>query len=251
MMTQRWIVLGLAVAGGLHAASLNHPTGSKGIMMVDKFGARIRFFDPVTYKEQASIEVGKNPHDFALSADHKFAYVPIYGEGVYNRNANPGHEVAIIDMAAQKLAGVIDISPYKSPHGIQIDSKGKLYLACDMDRKIVVVDSKTRKVEAAIDNEGTGHWIGILPDGSKAYVTNKADRLFVSVLDLKSRKIVARIPAPNGTEGIAISPDGKRVVAVEQQKAALLVIDPKTDTITDRIELKGQTRGYKAYYSPD
>ena len=247
----RSIPLVAILAAGLSAESLNHPTGSQGLMMVDKFGARIRFFDPTTFKELSSFEVGKNPHDFALSPDHKFAYVPIYGDGVYSRNPNPGHEVVIVDLEAQKLAAVIDIAPFKSPHGIQIDGKGKLYLACDMDRKIVIVDTKTRKVEGAIDNEGTGHWIGILPDGSKAYVTNKSDRLFISVLDLKTKQIVGRIPAPNGSEGITVSPDGKRVVVVEQQQAALLLIDPKTDVVTDRIVLKGQTRGYKAYYSPD
>ncbi len=233
------------------ALELNHPTGTKGVMMVDKYGAKIRFFDPVKLSEISSFDVPKNPHDFVLSADHKFAYIPIYGDGVYGKNPNPGHEVVIVDMDARKLAGTIDIAPHRAPHGIQIGTDGKLYVTCDLDRQVLVINPKTRAIEATLEAEGTGHWIGLLPDASKIYVTNKTDKPFISVIDLKSKKIVDRIPAPNGTEGVAVSPDGKRVVVMETQQAAMLVIDPATDKIVDRIPIKGQTRGYKVYYSPD
>src|SRR5580704_4817675 len=85
-------------------------------------------------------------------------------------------------------------SPYIAPHGIQVDSRGKLYVSCDLSRKLLVIDPKTRSIESAIDTEGTGHWVAVLPDGSKAYVPNKNDKLFISVIDLKARKMVARIP---------------------------------------------------------
>jgi hypothetical protein len=29
------------------------------------------------------------------------AYTPIYGDGIYGRNPNPGHEIAIIDLASR------------------------------------------------------------------------------------------------------------------------------------------------------
>ena len=69
----------------------------------------------------------KNPHDFALSADHRFAYVPIYGPGVYGRNPDPEHEIYVLDLGTRKVAKVIDLLPYRSPHGIQIDERGLLY----------------------------------------------------------------------------------------------------------------------------
>jgi YVTN family beta-propeller protein len=233
------------------AAELNHPTGTKGVMMVDKYGAKIRFFDPVNLSEISNFDVPKNPHDFVLSADHKLAYVPIYGDGVYGKNPNPGHEVVIVDLEGRKLAGTIDIAPHRAPHGIQIGQDGKLYVTCDLDRQVLMINPQTRAIEATLEAEGTGHWIGLLPDGSKIYITNKTDKPFISVIDLKTRKIVNRIPAPNGTEGVAVSPDGKRVIVMESQEAAMLVIDPATDKITDRILLKGQTKGYKVYLSPD
>jgi YVTN family beta-propeller protein len=233
-------------------ADANHPTGTRGILLIDKVGAQIRFIDPVTYKERTAFKVATNPHDFVLTADRKTAYVPLYGDGIYGRNPNPGHEIVIVDMDAQKAVGTIDVAPYRAPHGIQIDGNGTIYVSSDLDRKLLVIDPKTRKVTHAIDTEGTTHWIGILPNGSKIYATNKNDGPFVSVIDLKTHKMAGKIDVPGGTQGIAVSPDGTRVIVMASVEPTAIVIDPATDKIVDRITLANQKGGgYKAYYSPD
>lgn len=246
-----WLI---AVSGclALAAVELNHPTGSKGILLIDKLGAHLRFLDPVNYKEIANVETAANPHDFAISADHKTAFVPIYGDGVYGRNPHPGHEIDIVDLDQHKITGVIDIAPNRAPHGIQIDHDDLLYVTCDLDRRVLVVDPAKRTIVRSIDTEGTGHWIALVRQTGKLYVANKNDRLFISVLDVKTGKMIGKIPAPNGTQGIAASPDGTRVVAMDLKEPILIVIDPKTDQVTDRVALKNQTRGgYKVYFSPD
>ena len=49
-----------------------------------------------------------------------------------------------------------------------------------------------------------------------------------------------------------VSPDGKRVVVMDHTEPVMLVIDPRTDTVTEKIPLKNNTKGgYKVYYSPD
>ena len=233
-------------------ADPNNPTGSTGLVLIDKMGHHLRFFDPKTWTEISNIEVAMNPHDLALSPDHKTAYVTIYGTGVYGKNPNPDHQIAIIDLVSRTQTGTIDVSPYVAPHGIQVDAAGMLYVSCDASRKMLIVDPKTRSIKAAVDTEGTGHWLAVLPDGSKAYVVNKNDRLFITVIDLKARKVIAKIPAPNGTEGIAASPDGKRVLAVDYANPELLVIDPATDKIVDKVTLQGNTRaGSRVRFSPD
>ena len=87
---------------------------------------------------------------------------------MYGRNPHPGHVIAIVDLVSRKLTGTIDISPYIAPHGLQVDSKGTLYASCDLSRKLLVIDPKTKKITAAIETEGTGHWVAVLPDASKA-----------------------------------------------------------------------------------
>jgi len=250
----RSIAAALACATALPTLgeSLNHTTGTEGVLLVDKLGGHVRFFDPASLAERSSLELPKNPHDFALSADHRFAYVPIYGPGIYGRNPEPGHELYVLDLRERKVAKVIDLSPYRSPHGLQIDGNGMLYVTAELERKILVVDPAAGRIVAAIDHEGSGHWIAVLPDGSKAYVANKDDKLFVTVIDLKSRKQVGTVPMPRGTQGITASPDGKRAIAMDLARPEIAVIDTATDSVLERIALTDTTDpAYKAYYSPD
>jgi YVTN family beta-propeller protein len=246
------IVLAIAGAAPVIGPDPNNITGSTGLILIDKLGHHIRFFDPVTHRELSSLDPGVNPHDVAISIDRRTAYVPIYGDGVYGRNPHPGHTIAIIDLAARQITGSIDLSPYQAPHDVKIDPSGTLYVVCDLSRKLLVIDAKARQVKAAIDTEGTGHWFAVLPDGSKAYVANKDDKPFVSVIDLKSRKMIGRVAAPNGTQGIAASPDGKRVLAADYRDPVILVIDPKTDTVIDKVPLREKAQGpYVIRYTPD
>ncbi len=234
------------------AESLNHTTGTQGVLLIDKMGGHVRFFDPTSLAERSALELPKNPHDFALSADHRFAYVPIYGPGIYNRNPEPGHELYVLDLAERKVAKVIDLSPYRSPHGVQIDARGMLYVTAELDRKILVVDPNLGRIVATIDHDGAGHWLAVLPDGSKVYVANKDDKPFVTVLDLAARKQVATVPMPRGTQGITVSPDGKRVIAMDIARPEIAVVDTANDAVLERITLANTTDpAYKAYYSPD
>jgi YVTN family beta-propeller protein len=252
MLRTTMALIGLAVSVPAVAESLNHPTGTAGVMLIDKLGGHVRFLDPGTLAERSSLALPKNPHDFALSADHRFAYVPIYGPGIYNRNPEPGHELYVIDLARGAIANVIDLAPYRSPHGVQIDASGLLYVTAELDRKVLVVDPAARRIVGTIDHEGSGHWLAVLPDGSKGYVANKDDKPFVSVLDLRARKQIGTIPMPNGTQGIAVSPDGARIVAFDFAAPEIAVVDTATDAVLDRIRLAGTTEpAYKGYFSPD
>jgi len=234
------------------AADPNNITGTAGLVMIDKRGGLVRFFDPSTLAEIATLELTGPPHELAISPDHRTAYVPLYGDGVYGRNPHPGHEIVMIDLTRHEVAGTIDVAPYQAPHGLQVDAAGTLYASCDLSRKLLVIDPETRKIEAAIDTGGTGHWAAVLPDGSKAYVANKNDRKFVSVIDLKKREMIGKIPMPNGTQGITVSPDGKRVIAIDFSEPRFVVVDTATDEIVDTVALAGNSVGpFRARYSPD
>jgi len=241
------VLLVTAVAAG----DINHPTGTNGVLLIDKLGAHIRFLDPRTLTDTGQFAVASNPHDFALSPDHSRAYVPIYGDGVYGNNPHPGHEIYVVDLVKHAVASIIDVSPYLAPHAVQVDAAGVIYVACDQDRKLLVIEPRELKVTAAIDTEGTGHWMALLPNGRKMYVANKNDKPFVSVIDLQARKVVGHIPMPNGTQGIAASPDGRRVVALDYAEPKMFVIDTASDRVIDSVMLTENTRGYKPYFSPD
>jgi YVTN family beta-propeller protein len=117
---------------------------------------------------------------------------------------------------------------------------------------VLVVDPAAGRIVAAIDHEGSGHWLAVLPDGSKAYVANKNDKMFVTVIDLAARKQIGTMPMPRGTQGITASPDGKTVIALDFAEPTMAVIDTATDRVRERIALADATEAaYKAYFSPD
>ena len=247
------LVASSALAMAAAGTDPNNITGSTGLVMIDKRGNLVRFFDPATLKETGTLDIGGPPHELAISPDHQFAYIPIYGDGVYGANPNPGHVIAIVDLTTRKMTGTIDVSPAIAPHGLRVDQNGILYAVCDLSRRLLVIDPKARKVQASIDIEGHGHWLAVLPDGSKAYTANKQDRLFVSVVDLKARKMVGRIEMPNGTQGIGMSLDGSRVVAADYAEPNIRVIDTATDRVIDVVKLDGVKGGgpFRLQYSPN
>ena len=248
------VLLSLMTAGGrLSGQAQNRAAGVTGLLLVDKRGNHVRFFNPVTFEEIASFATGdKAPHEVALSADRRIAYIPIYGDGIIGNNPHPGNTLLIVDVASRRLSATVDLSPCQAPHGIQIDAQGLLYVVCDISKTLVVVNPRTRTIEYTLDVEGSGHWLTLLPDASKAYVSHQGGAPFISVIDLKARKMIGRIPATSG--GIVAAPDGRRVYAISRgpSPATVLVIDPVSDKIVDRVAVQGHSQpGYKLHVTHD
>ncbi len=228
----------LAVIGPAQADQ-NSPTGNAGIIAVDKIGAAILFIDPVSYATLKTIKTDRNPHEVAISPDHKTAYVSIYGPGVYGKNPTPGTQVLVVDLPSKTVRDVINVLPNKAPHGLMLTADGgTLYISCDMDKQLLKVDTKTLKIVDKIETEGTGHWVAITPDGSKAYTGNKYSVPYVTVLDLKTHKVIGRIPTPHGAEGIAVAPDGKHMAIAVGAEPSIMLVDTATDKILQNVPLE-------------
>jgi YVTN family beta-propeller protein len=246
-----FLVLALPSAHAL-AADPNNISGTDGLIMIDKRGGFVRFFDPAGLEQVATLDLGDPPHELAISPDRKAAYIPLYGDGVYGNNPNPDHRIVIVDLETHALKATIDVAPNLACHGLQVDSSGLLYASCDLSRTLLVIDPRTQTIETTIDIDGAGHWAAVLPDGSKAYVANKDDRPFVSVVDLKTRKLIARVAMPNGTQGIAASPDGSRVLAMDFSEPKIHVIDTARDEVVAIVDVTDNSIGpFRARYSPD
>jgi len=239
---------------------VNNPTGTRGLIAVDKVGGKVRLYEPGTYRELAAIEVEKLPHEVAISPDHNTAYVTIYGTGIFGNNPNPAQTIAVIDLERRRQVGTISVAPYFAPHGIMVAATGKLWVSCDSSAKLIVINPETGAVEEAFDTGSFGsHWIAMTPDGGKVYISNKTDS--VGVFDVAARKLTKTVVLPNekqGTEGIAASPDGRRVLVVDNFDARVHVIDSQTDAIIDSIPLAGnpptnpkRSRNVRVRYSLD
>jgi YVTN family beta-propeller protein len=100
-------------------------------------------------------------------------------------------------------------------------------------------------VEAIYQAPGKGaHFIAILPNEAKLYLSNKEGDL--GVFDLRRREFLDSVPvgAPglrsgngSGSEGLVPTPDGARLLVVDNDRSDLRVIDTATDREIDRVPL--------------
>src|SRR5262245_28924023 len=105
---------------------------ARGLIAVDKMGGKVLFLDPASYETTAVLDSFQPvPHELLVDRAYATAYVPIFGDGIHGRNPHPGHLLSIIDLPDRRHVGDIDLSPYVSPHSMQIGSDGLLYVTCE------------------------------------------------------------------------------------------------------------------------
>jgi YVTN family beta-propeller protein len=214
--------------------------GARGLIAVDKMGAKILFLDPVSFETQIVLDgFPRTVHELLVLPDTGIAYVPIFGDGIHGRNRNPGHLVCIIDLQRRAHIGDIDLRPHIAPHTLKIAPDGLVYITCENSAVVAVIDPATHKVVDAIESGSTnGHRLIISPDGRWLYTENEED-CTVSVIDLRTRKLVRTIKTPRALAGIAISADGATVVAVDDEQPTLFLIDAASASVVHTVRLEG------------
>ena len=98
-MRYLWLLL---LAGALHADTL---------VVANRGGSSVTLIDPFTMTRLAQVEAGPQPHEVALSADGRLAYVSNYVNG-------GGNTLSVIDLATRTKVKTIDIGELRGPHGI-------------------------------------------------------------------------------------------------------------------------------------
>jgi DNA-binding beta-propeller fold protein YncE len=237
------------------------------IIAVDKVANKLRFYDP-DWSERSVLD-GPEPcvHELALSPDRRFAYVPLYGDGIYGANRRPNHKLLVVDTAREAIADIVDLgTDLLAPHGMVATGDGRLWVTCDIPNKLVCVQPSTRTVEGTWDNPGKGgHILERSADGRRLYVSSKEGPL--GVFDLAGRRFVAAVPMARGgatsgngagSEAVAETPDGTRLVAVDNDETALRIVDLATHREVARVPLlprvlgnPRRSRSAKLGFSPD
>jgi hypothetical protein len=129
----------------------NNPTGTTGLFAVDKRGLRGRWLDAVSFEELASIELPARPHEVAIAADHRTAYVSIYGSGVYGNNPEPGQQLVVVDLSRREVISTWSVEPYLAPHGLALGGDGLLYVSCDASGVVANLATTAGAVVGSID----------------------------------------------------------------------------------------------------
>lgn len=215
-------------------------TNARGLIAVDKMGAKVLFLNPATYATETVLDgFPRTVHELLVVPETGLAYVPIFGDGIHGRNPNPGHLLCVIDLINRKRLTDIDLRPCIAPHTLKLGPDGRVYITCENSAVVAVIDRTSHKVVEAIESGSTnGHRLIISPDGKRLYTENEEDAT-ISVIDLQSRKLLRKITTPRPLAGIAISQDGRTVVAVDDAEPALFLIDAASDEVIRTVRLEG------------
>jgi YVTN family beta-propeller protein len=201
------------------AAEVPHPA----LLVLDKDANELAIVDPSTMKVVAKIPTGIGPHEVAVSADGKTAYVANYGD------KTPGNSLSIIGLAA-RTEKKLDLGPLKRPHGIA-QKNGKVYFTSEMAKAIATVDPATNTVDWIL---GTGqmitHMLVLSPEGKRIYTANIFSD---SITAIEQAQVpggwrLTNIPVGKGPEAIDVSPDGSELWTAHSQDGGVSVIDTAT-----------------------
>lgn len=238
--------------------SVNNPTGTSGLIGIDKLGDAILFFNPLTLELEKTIP-HKNHHEVAISPDHKIAFASEFGKFFAGKFIESGAHVSVVDLETRAIIHRIPTGEFKGPHAMRFDQDNNLWVIFEETGELGCIDTQTL---ALTDTYSIGTadtrppFIEITPDGRHIYVSSKSGNLIV--FDIVARSVIAEINVPKGTEGIAISPDGRKFYAAENTMQDLLEIDISSNKIIASIGLKGAvlsnpktSRLIRLRFSPD
>jgi YVTN family beta-propeller protein len=232
-MSPRTLAAILFMNLAIPAVMAQSSAGSGTLLIAVKGTQSLAIVDPSSAKVTATVpEGGITGHEVIASADGRLAFVPIYGNSGVGKPGTDGRNIAVIDIASQKMVGSIDFDHGVRPHCARIGPKdGLLYVTTELDQSITVIDPKKLKIVGSIPTgQPQSHMLILSHDNRRGYTANVGPGT-VSVLDLQARKTLAIIPISSDTQRIAISNDDKMVFTADQTTPRLAVIDTATNRV--------------------
>ncbi len=228
-MRRHSLVLAMLLA---RTAAQSAPAPAAILAVVNQKQHALVLVDPHTYETLATVPVGVNGHEIAVSPDGTLAYVPIYGNAGVGRPGTDGREIDIVDVTTKKLVGAIDLGRPIRPHKAIFGPDGLLYVSGELAHAILIVDVHARAVVGEIPTGAKeSHMFCFSPDGSRIYTANVGDGS-VSVLDVKARKLIQVIPLTKRVQRIAVSRDGRWVFTSDWDQPRVAVIDTRSNTLS-------------------
>jgi YVTN family beta-propeller protein len=136
-----------------------------------------------------------------------------------------GNTVSIVDVAAKRRIGTIDLGKYRRPHGIDVDAKtGRIVVSTEAPDQLLLLDPVKRSVIRTFDNKGRQpHMVTLGPGGKWAYVSN-TEPGHVAAINLESGELKT-MQTEARPQGSVLSKDGRELYVTNSGAASITVID--------------------------
>jgi YVTN family beta-propeller protein len=221
------------------------------LLVLNKGENTLAIVDVDSGKVLGRAQTGEGPHELAVSADGKTAYVGNYG------SREPGHSISVIDLATRNSRQV-DLGPLRRPHGMD-EHGGQIYFTAEMNKLVARYDPASDRVDWLM---GTGqnatHMVIVSPDGSRMFTANIASDS-VTVFEHATTPAAAQnplawnatvVPVGKGPEGIDLSPNGRELWAANSRDGSVSIIDVAQKKVVQTIDLKTR-RSNRLKFTPD
>lgn len=235
------LVAFLSIVVPCSAADLPSPA----LIVLVKGANELAIVDPGSLKILARVPTGEAPHEVALSADGKTAFVSNYGA------RTPGNTLSVIDLAAQKEIKRVDLGPVRRPHGM-VENGGKIYFTAEFNRLVGRYDPQSGTVDWLMGTGQSGtHMLVVTADGNKIFTSNiGSDSVTLFDRAANGNWSATAIPVGKGPEAIALSPDGKEVWSAHSRDGGVSIIDVASGKVVQTIAANTK-RSNRARFTPD
>src|SRR5262245_46940918 len=214
----------------------------------EKKAGKVGFYT-VEGQRLGEVQVGAFPHEFAFSLDRRLLYVSDNGVLWMTDKGEGGNTISIVDIAARKRIGVIDLGTYRRPHGMAVLPNGEIVVTVENPHALVRVDPVARKVIRKYDVGGESpHMVRLGPGGSTAWVSVSGSGK-VSIIDLASGAIQAQLATGQNPQGSVLSRDGKRMYITNSASNSISIVDVQARKIEREIATGAGPN--RIYLSPD
>jgi YVTN family beta-propeller protein len=124
----------------------------------------------------------------------------------------------------------------RGAEGFDLSPDGsELWVANAQDRSVSIIDPASRRVtQTVVIAASRANRLKFTPDGRLVLISDPAGTDLV-VLDAASRAERTKVPVGRGAGGILVAPGGARAFVALGQENAVVVIDLRNLTVTDRI----------------
>lgn len=115
---------------------------------------------------------------------------------------------------------------------------GRLYIAHMGDGAVIVVNTRTRKVEATVNHISTVRGVLAIPEVHRVFAASQGNQE-VAVIDMRSNRVIARIRAGD-VDGLAFDPITKRAFVSDEAGRRDVVIDAMRERVIGSVALGGE-----------
>jgi YVTN family beta-propeller protein len=204
-------------------------------VLVEKFGHAFGGYDLTTGEQRFSVALPEYPHEFVVDSEGRFGYVGHYGVQTFAHPGRGGHQVFVIDIRRGEHVLTLDCEPYSRIHGLQIDSRDRVYALSEHDNMLLVfADPHARQVpDRAVPSGGVkSHLFVVSRDGERAYISNLLSHTVTRVHPYDASLPPLAVNAGGRPEGCCLSRDETVLFVASRDDHTLSMIDAATMKVT-------------------